>query len=909
MVLRYTYSDYIFSAQSVFTDVLTTPGALLGYVNRAYLQAYWRLIRVHYINKLALPGTALSLTKRYMILLGHIARLGSGLRVSRTSRTRRKSDITNASLSRVLNQMKAIAGLDLGAVPLGRRFDMLLKHLDEDDGNSGSEADFSTAAVLSGISKSATGIRDASPLVHQPSMLSDPMSDELSDDPPSCAEPDDEITVNPAVNTAAETEFATQSVLFGDDTGMRHSSGSENGSSDSDFDEMENRRALAKIYSNAGIEQPKNDSKKRPQSSKSTGRETEYAARQELELERSVRDEVGIHTVKSKTVDSFLESLGDSDREEKEPQLHAELASSPPRVPGLVSFVGAPIDLSDDELEIVPETKSNKMSRAVKAMLEFSGGSGVSTADLRLTNARERLHELGLKQAAARRAERLRELEESNVDVDRLRAELQQTRSRTRLDAERANAASVQLRERGSTVDSNDENDVGDAQLRDLSESSEPSDSETDSGELRRRRLMSDGASDSDSADVEPNQATLTSTVPASAEQAPDADWAPTVVDDNVGTRSGTTIRESVQSNTFNQTQYVAPADDIAELLGISEMESSATEGQDEEEEEPLILNDRAQDDQNPTVDVSSLPLELPPSQQLSELRRRYEHAQAEQRRAEDARLRARAFVESEAEESDDGAPAQSDDEASDEGEGEGDLADLVDNAAAKGEHWDVRQKFVQDELRREEQALRVVARGVNGQSRGGRFLDEDDTEAHDASIDSFIAGKRLALGAGTTEKSSAFFASVTESLVVRQRLPARGSSVEEGLQFLQMLAESHQRGLDADLRSDDLPEIEHVPLQRPESRPLLRTIPRQPALRTNTIADSRSSSGKSTYASRLCAAEASTKTVEILHTLRRTTLKRPDQTPITNHRPKRSNTSPQASRLGNNSLFKRNWN
>lgn len=485
-------------------------------------------------------------------------------------------------------------------------------------------------------------------------------------------------------------------------------------------------------------------------------------------LRRQVGD-VGSHTVKSATIKSFLEDFSNSS--ESEPELetqsseapandaHVNILSSPPRMQGLKSFMNTSIPGdSDSDLEIIPETRKNRMNKPVKEMLRLQGTTKTS-ADRQLAQMRQRLAKLEAAQINARRNQRREELQQSGVDLEFLEQQMKDSRAKMGgaeawIEQERANAAKFAEEEaddegeEGNAHNDAVENDAAEADLDDIAR-----------WKLMRRKMLSDSEDedeDEDEDDVKEvgnkNQKESRSDTPAEAQSsfgenqtvrtaADSAQVAP-----ELAGRTGTQYVEPVSQSMMAQilgdtgTQYAPPVSQskMADILGISEDEETPEDsreptptGEDLDEnleetpEDGSVGEETPQDtvanEEDDTAfdvpDVSDIQGTL--SQRLVEVRKRYLANKSKQRQNTEMQKRAQQLLEVEADESDEegGILANNNDEEGEEGvDNDADLEEILDRGKVKQNEAEIKRRFAEQEKLKDDKLLHKLVQGVNGQ-------------------------------------------------------------------------------------------------------------------------------------------------------------------------------------------------
>lgn len=928
--------------------------------------------------------------------------------------------------------MNTIAGVDLNDLPLGQRFDELLKHLEDNSDDSGD--DFSQFLGKRKLNETLNSDDDEE-IEKQDEHNKLDKSEANGDD--SAHENDDENNHNNNNNQSNDenagndcppsptsesssnwlANFNTNSTLFSKTTKEDLSSEDE---SCEDMNYDENEEILASVYKKTGLTRPDKSSLKKEQNSKklmTSKKKQEEAARTDLEIERNMKGEIGTHNAKTNKIAEFLNELADSsdletpalsgsDVEDAQHDSDVDEESTPEiaaarlglkdnlepqvkiKVPHLASFV-ANFD-SDDDLEIVPETKTNKMSKAIKDMLEFSGGRGRSAADQTINAERNNLYKLELKQAATRKAEKLKALEDQDIDVDTMRQSIKDIHKKqnkqgnvlSRLDREREIADEIwRMENQGNDDDANNDSDgLSEYESDGAADEADHDEASQNTRMERKTRIIPDDISSEVPEGFNSYADNFTEATELIQPTIINAEKASTVTDLEVNkTLSQDTenqfIRVGQAHHDVTTTQYVQPASQsaVADLLGLSEpetLEDEEDEDEDDDEDELKIQDETHGDGLLSDMSLYKLPENTSISQNMTELKKLHlkRQAEIEQRAHQNSTktnpassepLREKQsihkFLEDEAEESEEDNPrhgrlSDNDSDGEDDAENDQDLEELVDNQNQKlnENDWSIRAKHLQDELLNEEQMLNRVVSDVKGnfRNRGSRTLgeqfleDEEDSNDHDKALRALITKNKRrhesvvkATKLNSTRRTSAFFASVTEGLVssTAPRSTSRSSSsVQEGLQFLKAIAEKEQKGFDADLRSDDLPDTNgFVPeLDRIQVRKHSTVSSRQrgsqssngssrsnslanlDAQKTGTITENYWGKRVSTYASRICSVESTKNSVEIINSLRSKSsmMKRSTLEPMAAGRVKARKILPDANHLQNRQLFKRNW-
>lgn len=684
--------------------------------------------------------------------------------------------------------------------------------------------------------------------------------------------------------------------------------------------------------------------------------EVERTARLNQEQERAHAEDITAHTVKTRTVDSFLADLSDNEEikentQKADERRFQELVSSPPQMQGLRSFISQPVPPphlqgrdegdSDSELEVIPETKTNRLSKPVKTLLKFSGGGGGTSSDRKLAMEKSKLLNLQLQQITDRKKARIQDLKAQGVDVEEVSEELNAKRRQNVMSAE---ALYEQERMRNEAL------------RKEEYDGSDYSDSEDQPVE-RSRKMFSDSEDD----DSECLEFTKTERDLAPQDDTEDEN------DAGYPARIGRT-----------GTQYVPPLDkkDLAKILGISSDEESEdsmepaqsdtqvahttgiTSHEDSQESWNIV---QPENDIGTPVhpDLSGLKnKDLTLSQHLAEVRHRYQDAQAEQRRkdqqARRKRLEKSNFLEDQAEESDDEENgglgrfnSEGDDEPINSDEDlDVDLQGLVDHGDVKLKEAELRRRYLEDEKLRDQRMVNRLVEGVHGgfrrriQGENGRFLDNDDEYEDDAAeeqmqqyLKSIEARRKTKLAANTagaeklssSTKGAAFLTSVSEDLISR---PGRNqdSSVQESLVFLRSVAKDNEPPVQHDVEPpvmdfqepDELHELPELPAFRQATEqdselPKVALSVRRSSTLRSTRPPNRTERG-STYASRISASDLNgARTVEIYHSLgKRAEPKKSKKrfvapTPTVS-RAKQPRRSVPAAVNANKTLFKRSW-
>lgn len=657
-------------------------------------------------------------------------------------------------------------------------------------------------------------------------------------------------------------------------------------------------------------------------------------------LRRQVGD-VGSHTVKSATIKSFLEELSNSS--DSEPELetqsseppandaHINILSSPPRMQGLKSFMNTSIPGdSDSELEIIPETRKNRMNKPVKEMLRLQGATK-TPADRQLAQMRQKLAKLEAAQINDRRNQRREELQQSGVDLAFLERQMQDSRAKMGgaeawIEQERANAAKF------AEEEADDEGEEGNAEYDAVEhDAAEAEMDDVAKWKLMRRKMLSD-SEDEDEDEYENNDKDKDSSasrlnVFADAEAqssfgdnqtmrtAADSAQAPAVPAGRTGTQYVEPVSQSMMAQILGDTgtQYAPPVSQskMADILGISEDDETP---EDSREQTPIENDleetpaDREDDEGEETPQDASLNQEAditfePPdvsdiqgtlSQRLVEVRKRYLANKSKQRQNMEMQKRAQQLFEVEADESDEEGGILTNNNNDEEGEedvdNDAELEELLDRGNVKQNEAEIKRRFAEQEKQKDEKLLHKLVQGVNGQGfhrsaiqgvQNGRMAFLDSETMNDNGEDAVsIALREAALRRrqhmlqtnskaaklAGNTKANAFFSSISEDLVTRPG--ARPvCSLEESLQFLRNVDCNPQEPVDP-LRDLRQESRQDAVAAAPAGTISDRVRVTVRKTSSNHLARKRQNTDNKTYAAKIASADFGNKTSEILQSL-----------------------------------------
>ena len=690
--------------------------------------------------------------------------------------------------------------MDVSQLPIHERLDALINRLDSDSDTENAEyQQFVGRQAANGVEL------DAEPADAFPK--SDAFSDAFSE--PEEAESPKSPAKSPARSSPADSPSRSP---------LGSPTGSPTGSPIKSPTDI-----IRSVYEEAGVEAPG-----RRLTEKQVEREREEAARNDLRLERELAPEVGARVVKTFPVSDFLAEL-DASESEHEPEPEPVPVSSPP-APPLTQFVGSADGdglRADDELEIVPETKTGKMSRPVRDMLKFAGAG--SASDKKLASERGKLRALEREQNRARQHKHKQLLQAQGLDPDAINEEI------TAQQRQKAGGAEAWLANERENAE----------KLRDA----EMSESDEDDAPVVRRKILNDEDSDTDSdSDREVVRAGKF---------------------DNEGTQYVPAVSSTALADIMGLDEDTAPdtaTDTVPDTVPDTVRDTVPDTVPDDEEELEIVRKDTVPRE-TITPDLSGLN-KLPAEKRLEMVRQRYLEAKAEKRRKE---LKQTQFVEDQAEESEDENEPHSGDE--EEEDVDRDLEELVERGKVDVRASELKRRFLEEEKIRDQKLLNKFVDGVHGGfrrrqqgGRGDQFLVDDDLEFSDDETNhrlliesrrksSLLKSNEQVAQLAANQGAAAFFTSISEDLVSRPQ--GKRASIQESLDFLHSFdAERKETVADFDYEGPSYTSRK-VSVSRPKS--ILE--------RSQQIVKS----GRGgTYASRIASADAAPRRVEITATLGR---------------------------------------
>lgn len=773
-------------------------------------------------------------------------------------------------------------------LPLGSRLDALLREIDDIDDEPEETfdyAEFARQRYMESDQESEPELADPKTpepkeLEPQTPAVEQPENSVNEKGTPSLAEPVDSPI--PALEVAAPSPTEKTPTSAHEESPVIHAPAPARLEPPSD------ESLRQEMYEELGIEPPSPSKAVASQVSakKPTKKAMLEMAQANQRYERQMDLEIGTKTKGTATVDSFLALLDDTGDErplnttsspptspgtpKRSGKTHNVLLSSPPTAQRLASFVRQSVDHTanndNSDLEIVPETTKQRTSKPLRQMLSFSRVTATDpTTKLPVKPLLATLQDQLRKQTISTRAAKIKELQERGVEIRSSEETAKQNEEvETLLEREQRIANELRLLEKGDAEAAFDDSDVEIGEVADsdhedeedlhFSGSDENSDGEssvedTEETGARRLAILSDSEDEDEDEDARSPRAPGLTAKPLLA--------APICLGRRAEPEATQVIAEP-NADVLKRMKQQAELIQAAQNASASESEASLSDLSDEDED----MAPQAQPNQRGEPNLDDLKgTTMSNSQEMSELRRRYERAHAN-----DLTM---PFVEDEAQESDDewaGLGGRSDDDIDG-----SDIEGLVDDSKVKLGEKELRQLHLEKEKERDLELVNQLVDDVHGgfrKKRAGRgllegFSDEesDDGETFRLRRDAREKRKRAKMleessavaKLAANQRTRAFVETMAEDISLRPQRQAplaklNAASVQETLQFLRA---------DNEPTTDDLPDLSAVQAL-PRTSISVRSGRRlSSALRTET-----------TWAARIAGSETGIKSVEIVRSL-----------------------------------------